>query len=151
MTSDTFLDLVKTALLAGVPELVADNVTVWHSGPSDPTEDIQRGIAKCHGVSALIHDLGGDSDPDDASAPVILARTAIELYVDTTKRNRTKTPTLRLPASIRDNIMTTLHANQTLLDGRHYHMEPRIKGYQPLADPDYVCYRVTLLSSIYLL
>lgn len=135
----------------GVAELTEDNLTVWHHGETDPDEDITNGINKCRGVSALIYDLGGDTDPAEASNPVIYCTTAIELYVDTTKRNRRKTPELRLAGEIRDNIMRVLHLSPFLMDGAHCHMEPRISGYKPIADPAYVVFRILLRRSIILI
>lgn len=149
-TIDSFLDSIKTALIAGVPELLDAGVVVYHHGNSDPDEDIKSAVAKCSGVSALIYDLGGDSDPDDANAPVILAEAAIELYVDTTKRNRRKDATLRTAGAIRDDIMSTLHLSATIQSYDHCQMEPRVSGYRPVADPDYTVYRITLRRSIYI-
>jgi hypothetical protein len=148
MTSiDSFLDLVKSVLTAGVAELSASNTTTWHAGAADPDEDIANGCRKCQGVSALIYDLGGDNDPEDATAPVILCQTAIELFIDPTKRRASN---LRTPGAIRDAIMLALHGNATLQDSCHYHMRPRVTGYRPLADPSYTCFRITLQRSIYL-
>lgn len=154
MTSiDSFLDSVKAVLIAantGVAELSDTNTTVFHHGLSDADEDIKRGIARCGGVHCLIYDLGGDSDPTDANSPVILSEVTVELYVDTTKRNRVKTPALRLAGAIRDEIMTCLHLNATLQATDHYHMETRVMGYRPLADPDYVAFAIRLQRPIYI-
>lgn len=154
MTSiDSFLDSVKAVLIApttGVAELEDTNTTVFHHGTSDAAEDIAKGIAKCAGVHCLIFDMGGDSDPADANSPVILAEVTVELYVDPTKRNRAKTPTLRLAGAIRDAIMTCLHLNATLQATDHYHMETRVMGYRPLSDPDYAAFAIRLQRSIYI-
>ncbi len=150
---DQSLDAVAALLIDvtnGVAELTADNVTVFHHGQSDPDEDIQSGVSKCKGVHVLIYDLGGDSDPEDAGSPVIALVTGIELFVDTTKRNRRKTPGLRLAGEIRDDIMRTLHLSPFLIDREHCHMEPRITGYKPVSDPAYVVYRILLQRSIYI-
>lgn len=147
---DQALDAIAALLIhatEGVAELTEDNVTVFHHGQSDPDEDIRAGISKCNGVHVLIYDLGGDSDPQDAGSPVILAETGIELFVDATKRNRRRSPALRLPGEIRDDIMRTLHL-APLLDYNHTHMEPRITGYKPVQDPAYVVYRIQLQRSI---
>lgn len=149
---DQALDAIAALLIHstdGVAELNADNVTVFHHGQSDVDEDIRAGISKCKGVHVLIYDIGGDSEPEDAGSPVIAAVAGIELFVDTTKRNRRKTPSLRLAGEIRDDIMRTLHLSE-LLDYTHTHMEPRITGYKPVSDPAYVVYRITLQRSIYI-
>jgi hypothetical protein len=150
---DSSLDAIA-ALLAhstlGVAELSETNVTVFHHGQSDPDEDIKAGCNKCKGVHVLVYDLGGDSDPMNADSPVIDIIAAVELYLDTTKRNRRKTPDLRLAGQIRDDIMRSLHLSPELMDGEHCHMEPRVKGYKPIADPNYVVYRILLQRSIYL-
>ncbi len=150
---DDFLDAVKAALIdeaGGVDELTDANVLVWHQGGADPTEDIARGVKKCAGISTLIYDMGGDSDPDDAASPVILSKCAIELFVDPTKRSLRANPALRKPGQIRDHMMRVLHANATIQDSEHCHMEPQVTGYKPLADPDYVCFRIILVRSILL-
>lgn len=152
MTSiDSFLDSVKTAIAAGVPELSSSEaVCVYHHGNSDPDEDIRAAVAKTNGVCCLVYDLGGDSDPDNALSPVILSEAVIELYVDTTKRNRRKDATLRTAGAIRDDIMATLHLNASVTNSEHIYMEPHITGYRPVADPDYVVYRISLKRSIYI-
>lgn len=151
-STDDFLDAVAGLLAASstVPELTGDNTLAWLHGASDPDEDIKRGSDKCQGVSALIFDMGGDSDPDDADSPVILSEVMVELYVDTTKRNRRKTPSLRSAGAIRDAIMRTLHLAPQLIDGEHCHMEPKVRGYRPIQDPDYVVFRIRLERPILL-
>lgn len=144
---DEFLDAVKEQLThpdSGVAELTAANVIVWHHGLSDPDEDIKTAVGKCQGVSVLVYDQGGDADPEDAASPVIISQLAIELFLDPSKRNRRKSPSLRTAGSIRDDIMRCLHLSAILLDASHCHMESHIKGYKPLADPDYVAYRIRL-------
>lgn len=147
---DDYMDLVKTVLVAGIAELTTDNVVVYLMGLPDPDEDIRSGIARCHGVSCLITDQGGDSDPDDAESPCILSEIAVEIYLDPTKRNRRKTASLRTMAEIRESVMRLLHLNATLASGEHVYMEPRVKGYSLVADPDYVVSRIRLQRSIYL-
>lgn len=151
MNVDAFLDAVKALLIHeenGVSELRDLNTVVWHHGSTDPDEDIKNGIAKCDGVMVLIYDLGGEND--NADEPIIAAECAVELYVDPTKRNRRKTPALRLAGEIRDDIMVTLHRAAALNDSAHCHGDVLVKSYKPLADPDFTAYRITLSRSIFL-
>jgi hypothetical protein len=152
MDVDSFLDAVKAALIAegGVPEITDANSVVWHHGEPDPDEDIKKGIAACKGVHVLIYDLGGDNADDKAGDPIIDALCAVELYVDTTKRNRRKTPALRLAGEIRNDIMVTLHRNTILNTSLHCQGDATVRGYKPLADPDYTAYRITVARSIFL-
>lgn len=152
MDVDSFLDNVRTLLIGagGVPECLAANTVVWHHGDSDPDEDIKSGIAKCNGVHVMIYDLGGDSGDDGASQPIIDALCSVELFVDTTKRNRRKTPALRLGGKIRDDIMVTLHRAALLNDSLHCHGSATVRGYKPLADPDFTAWRITIGRSIFL-
>jgi hypothetical protein len=147
---DEFLEAIRTVLIDeadGVAELQAENVVVYQHGPSDPDEDIEAGIAHCQGVSVLVMDLGGDSDAE-AGNPEILSEAAVELYVDTTKRNRRKTPTLRTAGKIRDDIMQTLHRAAGLNSDEHSFYDAEVTGYRPIADPAYVVFRITVRRSI---
>lgn len=151
MDVDAFLDAVKALLIhpdEGVAELEDLNTVVWHHGSTDPDDDIKSGIAKCDGVMVLIYDLGGENS--DADEPIIAAECAVELFIDTTKRNRRKTPSLRLAGEIRDDIMVTLHRASQLNDSAHCHGDATVKGYKPLVDPDFTAWRITLSRSIFL-
>lgn len=151
---DAFLDAVATLLADpehGVAELSPDNVLVWRHGESDPEEDIRRAIQACKGVSVLVLDQGGNSDPSDAAAPVILSETWVELYIDPVRQNRRKHPGVRLPGEIRDDIMRTVHASPLLMDPEDHSMfEAGVRGYQPVADPEYVVFRIRIERPIYL-
>ena len=139
---DTFLDAIAAALIAGMAEFTAANVRVWDGGQA-PDDDIAAGCGKCHGVSALIYDLGGDCDPDDDDNPVILAEAAVELYIDPTKRPKKHTE-MRIPGTLRDAAMTCLHLNPLLSPGEHSFYEAKIRGYKPVADPTYIVYRIRI-------
>jgi len=147
--TDSFLDAVKTALLASddLAELSAGAVAVWHHGESDPDESIQDAISKCKGVACLIYDLGGTAAGGDAD--VLTAEAAVELYVSTPKRSRKVTPSLRLGGEIRDSIMRCLHRHPDLRNTAAY-FDTRVQGYAPLADPEFTAWRITLTRSIYL-
>lgn len=150
LETDAFLNALRAILIApgtGVAELAADEaVVVWHSGESDPDEDIKNGMAKTKGVSALIYDLGGEAGEDQDT---ITASAAVELFVDTSKRNRRKTPALRLGSQIRNEIMRKLHRAAALRNTAAF-FDCRVRGYQPLADPDYTAWRITVSHTIYL-
>lgn len=153
MNVDAFLDAVKALLIHpdnGVAELVDLNTVVWHHGATDPDEDIKAGIGKCDGVSVLIYDIGGDNAEDVAGEPIIAAECIVELFIDTTKRNRRKTPALRLGGAIRDDIMVTLHRASSLNNSGHCHGAAVVKGYKPLVDPEYTAWKITLSRSIFL-
>ncbi|MBK1884101.1 hypothetical protein JIN85_16900 [Luteolibacter pohnpeiensis] len=152
---DEFLDKVRAVLIApetegGVPELTDKNTMVFHHGESDPTEDIERGIRECKGVHVIILEDGGDNDPEDADAPVILTDLFIELFIDTTQRPRRVDSQLRLGGQIRDDIMQTLHMNQSLRNEQHAFYHTKVKGFRPIADPDYTAWRIRLQRCIYL-
>lgn len=149
LDTDDFLVAVRQALLdaTALPELVDANVVEWHHGESDPDEDIKAAAAKCGGVSVLIYDEGGDEDEPDSD--LITAQAQVELYVDTTKRNRRKTPALRLGGAIRDDIMRTLHRHPALRNTAAF-ADTRTRGYRVLADPEYAAWRITLTRKIYL-
>lgn len=144
---DEFLEAIRTVLIDevdGVAELRAENVVVFQHGISDPDEDIRAGIANCQGVSVLVMDLGGNNDDLEAGNPEIPAEAAVELYVDTTKRNRRRTPSLRLAGQIRDDIMQCLHRAPHLNSAEHSFYDATVTGYRPISDPDFVVYRITL-------
>lgn len=148
---DEFLEAIRTALIdeeSGVPECVAENVVVFQHGPSDADEDIKVGISRCKGVSVLIYDLGSENEAVEAAFGELRAEAAVELYVDTTKRNRRKDETLRLAGQIRDDIMQTLHRNPILTAEAHSFYDATVTGYQPVADPAFVVFRITLARSI---
>lgn len=156
---DPFLDALREALIAtegGVPELTGTpgqddgNVQVFHLGNADPSDDIRSGMNRCKGVHVLIYDIGGDSEPDDANAPVINVDAVVELYVDPTKRDRRRDPSRRLPGEIRDDIMQTLHLNESILRDQHNFYDTTVRSYRPIADPEFVVYRITVRRSVYL-
>jgi hypothetical protein len=147
LETDDFLDGIRTVLLAGIPELSDEkSVVVWHSGESDPDEDVKAGMMKTKGVSVLIYDTGGDTEGDDDT---VGARVNVELYVDTTKRNRRKNPDLRYGSQIRTSIMRLLHRNRSLRNVAVY-FDCRVKGYEVLSDPEFAAWRITLAHNIYL-
>lgn len=147
--TDTFLDAVKTALLAceDLPELSAAAVAVWHHGDTDPDDEIKDATAKSKGVAALIYDLGGDAAGDDAD--VITATAAVELYVSAPKHSRKVDATRRHGGEIRDSIMRCLHRHADLRNTAAF-FDCRVTGYTPLADPEFTAWRITLTRSIYL-
>lgn len=146
LETDDFLIAVKAALIASddLGELTTDNVTVWHHGENDPNEDIQAGARKCKGVSALVYDLGGSEA--DADADAITADAVVELYVMTQKRRGASD---RKGGEIRDSIMRCLHRHTTLRNNAAY-FDTRVRGYEPLADPEFTAWRIFLSRSIYL-
>lgn len=148
---DDFLDALASLLADeddGVAEFTADNIVVWHHGEADPDEDIQRGMKKCRAVSLLIHDLGGETDPQAPSNPVISHEVALDLYVDPTKRNRRADSTLRLAGAIRDDIMRKVYRAHSLRGTQHSFFDTRVLRWSPLDDPDYVAYRITVSRPI---
>lgn len=149
LETNEFLEAIRSVLIAedtGIPELTAEGVTVWQHGETDPDEDVKAGISKCKGVSVLIYDQGGDAGEDE---DVMKATAAVELYIDTTKRNRRKTPSLRLGSQIRNEIMRLLHRNEDLRNTAAI-FDCRCQSYTPLNDPDYVAWRMTVSHTIYL-
>jgi hypothetical protein len=149
LDTDDFLVAVRTILIGSelLPELEDANVVQWHHGETDPDEDIKTAIAKCGGVSVLIYDEGGDEDSPDAD--LIEAVAYVELYVDTTKRNRRKNTSLRLGGQIRDEIMRLLHRHADLRNTAAF-ADTRCRGYRTLADPEFAAWRITLTRKIYL-
>ena len=148
LETDAFLTAVRTLLSGGtIAELTAANVVEWHHGVTDPDEDIKASVAKCDGVAVLIYDLGGNGTEEGSD--LIQADAAIELFVDTTKRNRRKTPTLRTGGQIRDAIMRLVHRHATLRNTAAY-ADSWVKGYQVLDDPEFATWRITLTRKIYL-
>jgi hypothetical protein len=143
--NDSFMDALRTYLIGQVEELAEAGVVVYHHGESDPDEDVKNGAAKCQGVSALIFELGGDADED-----MIPEQYAVELYVDTTKRNRRKTPALRLAGAIRAEMLRAIHRTATLRDCGHALFDTRVVGWKPLEDPAYVACRITLERKFFL-
>lgn len=147
LDTDALLDAIRTQLLAGIAELSDDKaVVVWHQGESDPDDDIKNGIAKTKGVSVLIYDEGGAAAED---ADTLACTVALELYVDTTKRQRKNHPTTRYASEIRNAIMRLLHRNPSLRQNAPY-FDCRVKSYTPLADPDYAAWQIVLSHTIYL-
>lgn len=161
---DEFLDLIRNVLVtdATVPELTGSpteedgtcttpgNVQVFHFGDADPFEDTQNAMNRSKGVHVLITDMGGSSDPNDGDAPIIQAEVAVELFIDPTLRNRRTNKALRRPSQIRDSIMQSLHLNPALRTANHNFYDAKIRGYQPVADPEFVVWRITLERTIYL-
>ena len=147
-TIDAWLELVKTALVA-LDDFDSNNVIVW-DGNQDPTDDIAAGCLKAKGVSALIYDLGGDADPDEAAGPSILADAAVEIFIDPTKRRHRSTVGMLAPGALRDLVMASLHENETLNTGSHCPRETKVTGYKPVADPNYIVYRIRLRRTIVL-
>lgn len=148
LETDAFLIAVRAALLAeteALPELAENNVSVWHHGANDPDEDIRNSIARGQGVAALIYDLGGDETGPDTD--IITALAAVELYVSPTKRRASAGH--RLGGEIRDAIMRSLHRHSTLRNTAAF-FDTRVRGYEPLADPEFTAWRITLSRSIYL-
>lgn len=146
LETDEFLDAIRGVLIAGVDELTADGVAVWHHGETDPDDDVKSGIAKCKGVSVLIYDLGGDAGADE---DVLKSTAAVELYIDPTKRNRRTHSELRLGSQIRNAIMRLLHRNRALRN-QSASFDCRCRSYTPLVDPDYVAWKITVSHTIYL-
>lgn len=148
LETDAFLTAVRALLTDGaIPELTAAGVVEYHHGETDPDEDIKAACAKCNGVSALVYDEGGDETGEDSD--MIEALAYVELFVDTTKRNRRKTPSLRRGGEIRDAIMRHLHRHPSLRNTAAW-ADARTRGYRTLADPDFAAWRITLSRKIYL-
>lgn len=148
LETDGFLTAVRDLLISGViAELTETNVVEWHHGVTDPDEDIKGAVAKCDGVAVLIYDRGGDESGEDAD--LIQAEAVVELFVDTTKRNRRKTPALRRGGEIRDAMMRLMHRHPTLRNTAAY-ADSRVKGYQVIEDPEFAAWRITLTRKIYL-
>lgn len=147
LETDSFLDAVKTALLASadLPELATANVAVWHHGDGDPDEAVREGIAKAGGVAVLVYDLGGTADSEDT----IRADAAVELYISPGKRSRKVDAARRLGGEIRDSIMRCLHRHTDLRNTAAF-FDCKVSGYVPLADPEFVAWRITLSRNIYL-
>lgn len=154
LETDVFLTALKAVLLAAetsalkaLPEATADNVILWHHGVTDPADDIAAGIAKCKGVSFLIYDLGGDEVDKDSDA--LTTTVIIELYVDTTKRNRTTHPELRLGGQIRDAVMRKVHRHPDLRNKPAF-FDTRVRGYVPLADDEVTAWRISISRTFFL-
>lgn len=164
LQADDFLDALAALLTMRVPvvpattpatttpiieELSTANVCVWHHGETDPDEDVKRAAQACQGVSVLIYDLGGEANPDGPATAVIAHDAAVELYVDTRKRNRRKTGnTLRLAGAIRDDIMRQIHRAASLRGTQHSFFDTRLVRWQPLEDANYTAYRITCTRPI---
>lgn len=146
LETDAFLIAVSDALIAAadLDELSAANITVWHHGENEPDEFIQASSRKSKGVSVIVYDLGGTAP--DAEADTIVAEAVVELYVMTQKRRDAAD---RKGGAIRDSIMRALHRNSTLRNNAAYH-DTRVRGYEPLADPEFTAWRIYLSRSIYL-
>jgi hypothetical protein len=148
LETDAFLTAVRDILIGGdIAELEAANVVEWHHGVTDPDEDIATAVGKCGGVAVLIYDLGGKES--EADSDLIEADAALEIFVDTTKRNRRKTPALRLGGQIRDSVMRLLHRHADLRNTAAW-ADCRVTGYQVLDDPSFAAWRITLNRKIYL-
>jgi hypothetical protein len=162
---DSYLDRVRDVLISSdlVPELVgtlsADlppgassdgNVMVYHFGEDDPSTDIQRGINRCKGVHVMITDMGGSADPSDADAPILQPQLFVDLYINPSMRSRKVNPDNRLPGEIRDDLMRCLHRHADLRDYSHHFYDATVTRYEPVADPDYVAWRIILARTIYL-
>ena len=143
--SYTFMGVLRAYLVASVAECLDAGVVVYYHGETDPDEDVKEGVAKCLGVSVLIFELGGEADED-----VIPEQYAVQVYVDTTKRNRRKDPELRLASEIRDDIMRAIHRAAELRDNYQMLWDTRVKGWKPLDDGEYVAYQITLERKFHL-
>lgn len=164
--TDEFLDAVRDVLIAegtGVAELtgtpLADlpdpakpdgNVMVYRFGDADPSDAIAAASNRCKGISVTITDQGGDNLAEDAASPVLDAEAWVDVYINPNLRDRRRNKDLRPPGRIRDDIMQTLHQNATLLRDQHCQYETRVRGYSPVADPEYVVWRIRLTRTIQL-
>lgn len=148
LETDSFLTAVRTVLLdaASLPELTLANMVVWHHGETDAAEDISSASAKCGGVAVIIYDLGGNET--SPTSDILQADAVVELYIQTSKRPRSRAG-VRLGGEIRDSIMRALHRAAPLRNTAAF-FDSRVTGYQPLADPEFTAWRITLSRSIYL-
>jgi len=146
LETDAFLTAVRDQLITDVAECEAVNTVVWLLGDNDPDEMIKAAVAKAAGVSVLIYDLGGDADDED----MIRAKAVVELYVSPTKTFRKTQQNARTAGAIRNDIMRTLHRSSALRNTSPNY-DCRVLSYQPLADPEYVAFRITITHSIYLI
>ena len=141
-------DAIITAASAPVPadetltEFGTDQVVIV---PPDETEQgidakIKKAFGRTKGLVLLLV-AGGAKNPDKtAPGPRLTLEMEAQLFVNTRMRAKDARPVLQVLCAV----MKLLHHAQIRISGFPWYEELNVTGFEPMADPDFTAYAITI-------
>lgn len=143
---DPMLAAIRQSLVDATDGVLAEigerQVTVVAPDETDQGIDaaIRMAMARNKGLAILLVAGAGKNPDPDAPGPRMTLTIEAQLFVSTRIRGRDATSPLELCGAIAKHY----HHLQVRISGFPWHEEIRVTGFDPLPDPDFTAYFITL-------